>query len=355
MNQKKKLKDYIKSSFLWSTVFEIEKLGDLEKEIESPEFWSNQKRAKEVKVKISDLREKKDSFESLKKEIKELKEFLSIVKEEDLEGKLLEVEKKIKDFKIKSFLSDVYDLGGCIFTLKSGAGGRDAEDWTVLLFEMYKKYFINKDWMFRVISESFGESGGPEGRIGLKEVVCEVKGKYAYGLLKKETGVHRLVRMSPFSSKQLRHTSFASVEVLPKIEDISEVALKEEDLKLDTFRSSGKGGQNVNKRETAVRLTHIPTGLVSSCQSERLQIQNKKFALQILAAKIMRKKEEEREKEIKAVRGDKMSVDFGHQIRSYVFHPYQLVKDHRTGVEVKNVESVLGGNLDQFIEKEITI
>lgn len=257
--------------------------------------------------------------------------------------------------KTEFFLSGKYDQGSAILSVKSGAGGRDAEDWAFLIFEMYKRFVEKKNWSFRVLSESFGEGGGPEGRIGLKEGVMEIKGKYAYGFLKKETGVHRLVRISPFSSKSLRHTSFCKVDVLPKISKEVEMEIKPEDLKIDTFRSSGKGGQNVNKRETAVRITHLPTGLQSSCQAERYQQRNKEIALNILKAKILQLKEREKEKELEKVKGKKVSVEFGHQIRSYVFHPYSLAKDHRTDIETSQVDDVLNGSLDKFIEKEISL
>ncbi len=237
----------------------------------------------------------------------------------------------------------------------SGAGGIDAQDWATILIRMFERYCERKGFQTKIIHQSFGEGGGPEGRIGTKSATLEIKGNYAYGFLKKETGVHRLVRQSPFSAKKLRHTSFALVEVLPEIgkKEQEEIKIKDEDLRLDTFRASGPGGQYVNKRESAVRITHIPTEITVSSQSERLQGLNKDKAMKVLYAKLYQLKETERQKELKEIKGKAVSASWGNQIRSYVLHPYKLVKDLRTGVETSDVEEVLDGNLDQFIEAEI--
>lgn len=246
-----------------------------------------------------------------------------------------------------------HDRGPAILTVKAGAGGRDADDWARMVFNMYQKYCESRHWSFKILSESFGEGGGPEGRIGIKEASAEIGAVNAYATLKKETGVHRLVRISPFSAKKLRHTSFCSVEVLPKLEEVDFPEIKPEDIKIETFRSTGKGGQNVDKRETAVRITHIPTGISVSSQTQRQQVQNKKTALSILAAKLFQESQLEKEKEIKQIKGEKTSIEFGHQIRSYVLHPYKMVKDHRSQVETTNVEDVLDGELGEFIDAEI--
>jgi len=304
------------------------------------------------------LREEIGSLKSIEKEIKDITE-LQVFQDESLEGEIKDririLEKRIENQETKTFLSGKYDKSSAILEIFSGAGGVDAQDWATMLLRMYLRYAEKKGFSVKIIEQSFGEAGGPEGRIGTKSAVLEIKGKYAFGLLKKETGVHRLVRQSPFSAKKLRHTSFVLINVLPEIEkeDIKEIEIKEEDLKLDVFRSSGPGGQNVNKRETAVRITHIPTGIVVSCQSERQQGLNREKAMSVLYAKLYQLKKEEEKKELKKIKGEAISASWGNQIRSYVLHPYKMVKDLRTEMETSDTESVLDGELDEFIEKEI--
>lgn len=238
----------------------------------------------------------------------------------------------------------------------SGAGGQDAQDWATMLLRMYERYCLRKGYKTQILQQSFGEGGGPEGRIGTKSVTIEIKGNFAYGFLKNERGVHRLVRISPFSAKKLRHTSFALVEVLPYIsEKEPEVKIRPEDLKIETFRSSGPGGQYVNKTESAVRILHVPTGITVSCQNERSQVANREKAMKILEAKLYQLEEQKIKKEIKEIKGELISASWGNQIRSYVIHPYKMVKDLRTGLETGRVESVLDGDLDQFIEAEIKL
>ncbi len=291
---------------------------------------------------------------------KELEDLIELTKEKELEAeieeKIKELEKRIKEKELVIFLSEKYDKGTAILSITSGAGGQDAQDWTTLLLRMYEKYCIFKGFGVKILHQSFGEGGGPKGRIGTKSVSMEIRGKFAYGFLKKEAGVHRLVRISPFSSKKLRHTSFALVEVLPFLEKgINKIKIKPEDLRLDTFRASGPGGQYVNRRESGVRITHLATGIQVSCQSERLQGLNRKKAMNILAAKLYQLKEIELQKKLKEIKGELISASWGNQIRSYVLHPYKMVKDLRTRVETSNVEEVLDGNLDKFIEAEIKI
>jgi len=233
----------------------------------------------------------------------------------------------------------------------------DAQDWATMLLRMFERYCATKGFTTKVLHQAFGEAGGPEGRIGTKSATIEIKGPYAYGFLKKETGVHRLVRISPFSAQKLRHTSFALVEVLPELEkkDEKEIEVKPEDLKIETFKSSGPGGQYVNKRESAIRITHLPTGIIVSSQSERLQGENRDNAMKILYAKLYQLKGEEQEKEIKKVKGERVSASWGNQIRSYVLHPYKLVKDLRTDVETSKTDEVLDGELNDFIEAEVKL
>ena len=224
-----------------------------------------------------------------------------------------------------------------------------------MLLRMYLRYADIKGFKTKILHQTFGEAGGPEGRIGTKSVTMEITGSYAYGFLKKESGVHRLVRISPFSSQSLRHTSFALAEVLPEMgkEIEKEIEIKPEDLKIDFYRSSGPGGQNVNRRETAVRITHLPTGLVVACQSERLQGDNRARAMKLLYARIYQLKEGERKEEFEKIKGKTVAIEWGSQIRSYVLHPYKMAKDHRTDLETSQVEKVLDGDLSQFIEAEI--
>jgi peptide chain release factor 2 len=232
-------------------------------------------------------------------------------------------------------------------SLNAGAGGTDAQDWTEMLLRMYAGWLERRGYRFRVLEVSPGEVAG------VKSATLEVEGPYAYGYLKGEQGVHRLVRISPFDANRRRHTSFAAVSVIPRVEDPT-IEIRDEDLRIDTYRASGAGGQYVNKTDSAVRITHIPTGIVVACQQERSQHQNKEIAMRILKARLYELKRREKEEELEKLR-DKKSIEWGSQIRSYVLHPYQLVKDHRTGVEVGNVEAVLSGELDPFIEAELRL
>jgi len=293
------------------------------------------------------LKEEIEEFEELELDLEELKEEFSEAKAEELRRKL---EKK----ELEVFLSGKYDKGNAILSIHAGAGGQDAQDWATMLLRMYERYAVSKGFKTRILHQSFGEAGGPEGRIGTKQVTLEIKGKFVYGLFKKETGIHRLVRISPFSPQKLRHTSFALVEVLPEIKiEESEIKIRPEDLKIEFYRASGPGGQYVNKRETAVRITHLPTQIVVSCQSERLQGENRKRAEALLLSKLSQLEEEKKKQEISKIKGEKVSIGWGNQIRSYVLHPYKLVKDLRTGVETSKVEEVLDGNLEEFITAEI--
>jgi len=339
-----------------------ERLRELEKKIQQSDFWQKEKNPAQLQQEFSDLKENIEKLKRIKKEVEELNELASLMKDEsaevsEFEVKIQALKKEIKNLQQEIFLSGKYDKHPAILTIEAGAGGRDAEDWAALLKRMYERYCQRKGFACRILHQSLSEGGGPEGRIGVKEVTMEIKGRLAYGLLKKETGVHRLVRISPFSAKSLRHTSFAKVEVIPEIKDNTEtdIKLNPEELKIETFRASGPGGQYVNRRESAVRITHLPTGLKAESQSERLQGLNRKMAEKVLISKLIALQEKKREEEIQKLKGDKkIEAEFGNQIRSYVFHPYKLVKDHRTGVETSEVEEVLDGNLDRFIEAEIT-
>jgi peptide chain release factor 2 len=304
------------------------------------------------------LKEEIEKVSSIRKELDDLKELIGLKDEslkEEIEEKSTDLDSKIQELETKAFLSGKYDKRNAILEIYSGAGGADAQDWATMLLRMLHRYCEKRGFEVRILHQSFGEAGGPEGRIGTKSAILEITGKYAYGILKKESGVHRLVRQSPFSAKDLRHTSFALINIIPEISenDQSNFAIRPEEIRVDLFRSSGPGGQNVNKRETAVRITHIPTGIVVSSQVERSQASNKEKAMKVLYSKLYQLKEEERTKEMKEVRGEQISASWGNQIRSYVLHPYKLVKDLRTGIEDTNPEKVLDGDLDKFIEAEI--
>lgn len=330
-------------------------------ETEKPDFWRDNENAAKTSQKISELKEEIESIEKIKKEIDDLAELNILGKDdekmvESLEKKYQEIESKLAKEEIKIFLSGKYDRNNAIVEIFSGAGGQDSQDWAAMLLRMYERYCGKKGFNAAVLQQSFGDAGGPEGRIGIKSVTIEVKGNYAYGYLKKESGVHRLVRISPFNAQKLRHTSFALVEVLPEIggKDV-ELEIKPDDLRIDTFRAGGPGGQYVNKTESAIRITHISSGIVVSSQSERLQGKNKENAMKVLRAKLYKLKEEGREKELKKIKGDSVSASWGNQIRSYVLHPYKLVKDLRTQYETSDAEAVLDGNLEKFIEAELKI
>lgn len=264
-----------------------------------------------------------------------------------IEKELNKLEKKINQFERNNRFTGKYDKNNAILSFHSGAGGVDAQDWTSMLLKMYQLLSSRRGWQFNVLNESFGEQGG------IKNAVMEVSGQNVFGILKKESGVHRLVRVSPFSAKNLRHTSFALVDIMPEIEK-PEFKLDIKDLKIDTFRSSGPGGQNVNKLETAIRITHVPTGIVVAVQSERSQAQNKDKAMQLLFSKLHQELEKEHVDEVSKLKTKLATgIEWGNQIRSYVLHPYRLVKDHRTNVQVSNPDAVLNGELDEFLDVEV--
>lgn len=264
--------------------------------------------------------------------------------EKDLENEYTRIEREIDSWEFRTLLSGPYDAQGAILSIHAGAGGVDAQDWAEMLLRMYLRYAEGMGYKTHVMEESRGTEAG------IKSVTFTISGGYAYGYLKAEAGVHRLVRLSPFNANQLRQTSFALVEVLPEIDNTEGLVLKPEDLRIDTYRASGAGGQHVNKTESAVRVTHLPTGIAAASQNERSQVQNKDQAMKILAAKLLARKLEEEEQERQDIKGEHKSAEWGNQIRSYVLHPYTLVKDHRTKEETSNTEKVLGGDIQFFIE-----
>ncbi len=286
-------------------------------------------------------------MEDIHKEIKELELEMTSPDFWDDKDRAQTVLKKIYELKFEISGKDKYNKGHAIMTIFSGAGGDDAEDFSRILYEMYTKYFTKQSWVYRVLDETENDHGG------YRNITIEVIGPNAYGLLKNESGVHRLVRLSPFNAKSLRQTSFSMVEVVPNLEKDNDIHISDTDLKIDISKAGGPGGQNVNKRETAVRITHIPTGISVRSVSERSQPQNKEKAMQILKGKLFKVKEEEEKVKNSGLHISKtISIDWGNQIRSYVFHPYKMIKDHRTDVETANIDKVLNGDLDDFIEAE---
>lgn len=267
------------------------------------------------------------------------------------------IKKELKELEISQLLNGKYDNKSAIVSISAGVGGQDAEDWSAMLAEMYTRFANKKNWKVRTIDESYGNFQSKTGLIPVKHITFEISGSYVYGYLKNEAGVHRLVRISPFSPKKLRHTSFALVEVLPEISEIEEknIVFNPEDIKIEMFRSSGPGGQNVNRRETAVRIVHLPTGIAVASQVERSQARNRDQAMKLLRAKLFKIMEQSRVKELKELKGKRIVPEWGSQIRSYVLHPYKLVKDHRTGAETAQIENVLNGDLDKFIESEVRL
>lgn len=317
----------------------------MEKEVIKENFW-NKEGSNKVISELSELKKIKEKilyFENaleIKKELNEEDEELKkiIISEID------KLEREVNNFETLTLLNKEFDDKDCVLEIHSGAGGTESCDWVNMLYRMYTRWCEKNNYKCEIIDFQQGEE------VGIKSVSFIVKGKYAYGYLKSESGVHRLIRISPFDSNKRRHTTFASVEIIPQFEDKIEIDLKEEDLKIDVYRSSGAGGQSVNTTDSAVRITHIPTKTVVTCQNERSQIKNKEKALELLKNKLYLKKIEERDEELRKIRGNKVEINFGSQIRSYVMHPYSMVKDHRTNYETSNVYDVLDGNLNAFIE-----
>ena len=326
----------------------------MEDKINKAGFWDDNKKAKETMKRIDSLKEITGIWEDLESRIDDLDEitkFIDEKKDKDIlketKERLKKLEKEFLRYEFQTLLGGKYDEADAIVAIHSGAGGVDAQDWSEMLLRMYLRYCEKHKYKTKIIHESRGEEAG------IKSVTFIATGSFAYGHLKNEAGVHRLVRLSPFNSDNLRQTSFALVEILPEIISDDEIKIEDDDLKIDTFRSSGAGGQSVNKTDSAVRITHLPTKTVVACQNERSQAQNKEQAMKVLKSKLYKLQEEKEEAEKKKLRGNYASAEWGNQIRSYVLHPYKLVKDHRTNVETADAEKVLDGDLDLFIEARL--
>jgi peptide chain release factor 2 len=325
------------------------KIDELEKISSREDFWQNQESAQKTMQELEGLRGEIRELSELETEIDSLAEMTELAASDpkikrEIEKRVENIQKIIQDIEFETLFRGKYDQNNAILSIHSGTGGTDAQDWAEMLLKMYLRFAERKRWRAKILSESRGQEAG------IKSVTIEVIGKLAYGYLRVEAGVHRLVRLSPFNAKNLRQTSFALVEVLPEIDKIKEVEINSGDLRIDTFRSGGAGGQSVNKTDSAVRITHIPTGIVASSQNERSQLQNKEQSMKILKAKLHQRYLENEEKEKKKIKGEHTEVQWGSQIRSYVLHPYKLVKDHRTKFESKNPEEILDGKIDEFIE-----
>lgn len=341
---------------IYGGYFEVDdkliELETLENESNDQSFWNDSNKAKEVLKKINYLKDITSLISSLKKDIIDDLEVVSLLENEfdedlfaSLNDDVVSIQKKLTSLEFEVLLSGEYDHNNCILEIHSGAGGTEACDWANMLYRMYERWCQSKNYDVEVLDILDGDEAG------IKRVTLSVTGINAYGYLKCEKGIHRLVRLSPFDSNNKRHTSFASVDVIPEIDDNVEIELKDEDLKIDVYRSSGAGGQSVNTTDSAVRITHLPTKIVVTCQNERSQLKNKEKALSILKGKLKLLEEEKKEEELASLKGESKKIDFGSQIRSYVMHPYSMVKDHRTGVQTSSVNKVLDGDIDLFIDE----
>ena len=313
------------------------------------DFWSNNSEAQTISKEASSYEKILNLLHNLENELNDLNELLSLSKEEedvlsDISEQVKSFEKKLEDLEEESFYSGEYDDLNAMISINAGAGGVDANDWAQILYRMYTRYFDDNNMDYTIEELSTAEEAG------IKSVAITVNSFRAYATLESERGVHRLVRISPFDSNKRRHTSFAGVDVIPLIENSNEVEIKDDELRIDVYRSSGAGGQHVNTTDSAVRITHLPTGLVVACQAERSQLQNKTRALELLKTKIALKEKEDKMQELNSIRGDQVEAGWGHQIRSYVMQPYQQVKDSRTNTEVGNIQAVLDGEINIFIK-----
>lgn len=331
---------------------------ELETVTQKPDFWKDTSTATATQKELSEIDEDLNLHDKLTTYFTEIETYFELLGEnnintnekEQIEKEIYRIIADVEKYSIDTFLSGKYDKGNAVITIKAGQGGTEAQDWTAIIYRMYTRYCNSQDWTVEIIDEIPGEAG-------FSTVIFKVIGKFAYGYLKKETGVHRLVRISPFNAQGLRQTSFAGVEVMPILDelDIKEIEIASEDITVDTMKSGGPGGQSVNTTNSAVRITHIPTGIAVKCSTHKSQIQNKESALQILKSKLYLLEQEKKEAEKETLRKDVKKADWGNQIRNYVLHPYKLVKDLRTGVESSNPDAILDGNLDDFIKEQVKL
>ncbi len=317
-------------------------------------FWNDIDKAQEITQKSKRLKDKISKIEGLEKSLEDVEVLKDMIEQDDMDSikeiisEIKSIERQVEEFKIEILLSGEYDRNDAILTLHTGVGGSDANDWTYMLLRMYTRWCEKKGYAVKTLEYLPGDEAG------VKSVTLSIKGEFAYGYLKAEKGIHRLVRISPFNANGKRQTSFASVEILPELTKNQDIEINPSDLKIDTFRAGGAGGQHVNKTESAVRITHLPTGIVVQCQNERSQFSNRDTAMAMLKSKLIELKERAHKDKIEDLTGELKDMGWGSQIRSYVFHPYSLVKDHRTGVETSNVNGVMDGDIDQFIISFLT-
>ena len=326
-------------------------LIELEKLMAAPGFWDNQEKAQQIGKQVSLRKKSVESWEGLHTQLEDLETLFELAAEEDDEDTYGEVsdsfeplQETIETVELQSLLSEPDDMKNAILSIHPGAGGTESQDWAEMLMRMYLRWIESHGYSYDTLDLQPGDEAG------IKSVDIEITGDYAYGYLKAEAGVHRLVRISPFDANHRRHTSFASISVMPEIQDFGEIELNESDLRVDTYRASGAGGQHVNKTSSAIRITHIPSGTVVQCQSERSQHRNRESAMKVLVSKLYQLQQAELQKKMDAMESEKKKIEWGSQIRSYVFHPYNLVKDHRTNEEVGNIQSVMDGKIDPFIQ-----
>lgn len=327
------------------------RIQELEEEMSDPDFWNNRDTAQKVINEANQLKNRVNTIEEMTERVENAVVLHELVKEEndvellkELNGEVNEIGQHINEFELQMLLSEPYDANNAILELHPGAGGTESQDWASMLLRMYQRWAESKNYSVETLNYLAGEEAG------VKSVTLLIKGHNAYGYLKAEKGVHRLVRISPFDSSGRRHTSFVSCEISPEMTEDIDIEVRPDDLKIDTYRSSGAGGQHVNTTDSAVRITHLPTKITVTCQNERSQIKNRESAMKMLKAKLYQLEIEKKQQELAEIRGDQKEIGWGSQIRSYVFHPYSMVKDHRTGVEAGNVQAVMDGEIDVFID-----
>lgn len=348
-------KQQVRKSLTSGGLFDLETMevdiAEYDEQMSDPSFWNNQQVAQKVIDEANTVKSTYNAFRSMEEQVEEYKMMMEMLEEEsdaglraELEQGVQSLEKEIEQFELEMLLSEPYDNNNAILEIHPGAGGTESQDWGEMLYRMYTRWIDKRGFSYEILDYQDGEEAG------IKSVTILIKGLHAYGLLKAEKGVHRLVRISPFDSSGRRHTSFVSIEVLPEIDDDIDIEINPDDIRVDTYRASGAGGQHINKTESAVRLTHKETGLVAASQAGRSQLANKETAMKMLKAKLYQKELDEKAQEMAAIRGEQKEIGWGSQIRSYVFHPYSMVKDHRTNEETGNIDAVMDGDLDRFIE-----